>query len=41
MKQREKATKRKPFASERKFKKQLYYRACGEHLPEDFFRDEE
>jgi hypothetical protein len=26
---------------EREFKKQLYYRTYGEHLPEDFFRDED
>jgi hypothetical protein len=25
----------------REFKKQLYYRTYGEHLPEDFFKDEE
>ena len=27
--------------SEREFKKQIYYRTYGEHLPEDFFRNEE
>lgn len=27
--------------SERKFKKQLYYRTYGEPLPADFFKDEE
>jgi hypothetical protein len=27
--------------SEREFKKQLYYRTYGEHLPEDFFKDED
>lgn len=27
--------------SEREFKKQLYYRTYGEHLPDDFFKDEE
>lgn len=26
--------------SEKEFKKQLYYRTYGEHLPEDFFKDE-
>lgn len=26
---------------EKEFKKQLYYRTYGEHLPEDFFTDEE
>ncbi len=26
--------------SEKEFKKQLYFRTYGEHLPEDFFRDE-
>jgi hypothetical protein len=26
--------------SEREFKKQLYRRTYGEHLPEDFFKDE-
>jgi hypothetical protein len=26
---------------EKEFKKQLYYRTYGEHLPEDFFRDED
>jgi len=26
---------------EREFKKRLYYRTYGEHLPDDFFRDEE
>jgi hypothetical protein len=26
--------------SEREFKKQLYLRTYGEHLPEDFFKDE-
>lgn len=25
--------------SEREFKKQLFYRTYGEHLPEDFFKD--
>lgn len=24
---------------EKEFKKQLYYRTYGEHLPEDFFKD--
>jgi len=27
--------------SEREFKRQLYFRTYGEHLPEDFFRDDE
>ena len=27
--------------SEKEFKKQLYYRTYGEHLPEDFFKDED
>lgn len=27
--------------SEREFKKQLYYRTYGEHLPDDFFKNEE
>ncbi|MGI8468636.1 MAG: hypothetical protein ACR2N3_09295 [Pyrinomonadaceae bacterium] len=27
--------------SEREFKKQLYYHTYGEHLPADFFKDEE
>ena len=27
--------------SEREFKKQLYYRTYGEHLPVRFFKDEE
>lgn len=27
--------------SEKEFKKQLYFRTYGEHLPEDFFRDGE
>ncbi len=27
--------------SEREFKEQLYFRTYGEHLPEDFFRNEE
>ena len=27
--------------SEREFKRQLYYRTYGEHLPDDFFKDEE
>lgn len=27
--------------SEREFKRQLYFRTYGEHLPDDFFRDEE
>lgn len=27
--------------SEKEFKKQLYFRIYGEHLPEDFFKDEE
>ncbi len=27
--------------SEREFKRQLYFRTYGEHLPEDFFKDEE
>lgn len=26
--------------SEKEFKKQLYFRTYGEHLPEDFFKDE-
>ena len=26
--------------SEREFKEQIYFRTYGEHLPEDFFRDE-
>lgn len=26
--------------SEREFKEQLYFRTYGEHLPEDFFKDE-
>ncbi len=26
--------------SEKEFKKQLYYRTYGEHLPADFFKDE-
>jgi hypothetical protein len=26
---------------EKEFKKQLYYRTYGEHLPDDFFKDEE
>lgn len=25
--------------SEKEFKRQLYFRTYGEHLPEDFFRD--
>jgi hypothetical protein len=25
--------------SEKEFKKQLYFRTYGEHLPEDFFKD--
>ncbi len=25
--------------SEKEFKKQLYYRTYGEHLPDDFFKD--
>lgn len=29
-----------PNLSEKEFKKQLYYRTYGEHLPEDFFKDE-
>ena len=27
--------------SEREFKEQLYFRTYGEHLPNDFFKDEE
>ncbi len=27
--------------SEKEFKKQLFYRTYGEHLPDDFFKDEE
>lgn len=27
--------------SEREFKRQLYFRTYGEHLPEDFFKDDE
>lgn len=27
--------------SEKEFKKQLYYRTYGEHLPEDFFKDDD
>ncbi len=27
--------------SEREFKRQIYFRTYGEHLPEDFFKDEE
>lgn len=27
--------------SEREFKRQLYFRTYGEHLPEDFFKDNE
>jgi len=27
--------------SEKEFKKQLYVRTYGEHLPEDFFKDDE
>ena len=27
--------------SDREFKRQLYYRTYGEHLPDDFFKDEE
>lgn len=27
--------------SEKEFKKQLYFRTYGEHLPEDFFKDED
>lgn len=27
--------------SEREFKRQLYFRTYGEHLPDDFFKDEE
>jgi len=27
--------------SEKEFKKQLYFRTYGEHLPEDFFKDDE
>lgn len=27
--------------SEQEFKKQLYFRTYGEHLPEDFFKNEE
>jgi len=27
--------------SEKEFKKQLFYRSYGEHLPDDFFKDEE
>ncbi len=26
--------------SEKEFKRQLYFRTYGEHLPEDFFKDE-
>ncbi len=26
--------------SEQEFKRQLYFRTYGEHLPEDFFKDE-
>jgi hypothetical protein len=26
--------------SDREFKRQLYFRTYGEHLPEDFFKDE-
>jgi hypothetical protein len=26
---------------EKEFKKQLYYRTYGEHLPDDFFKDDE
>lgn len=29
-----------PNLSEKEFKKQLYFRTYGEHLPEDFFKDE-
>lgn len=27
--------------SEKEFKQQLYFRTYGEHLPEDFFKDEQ
>ena len=27
--------------SEREFKKQVYFRTYGEHLPNDYFKDEE
>lgn len=27
--------------TEREFKEQLYFRTYGEHLPDDFFRDED
>lgn len=27
--------------SEKEFKKQLYFRTYGEHLPDDFFKDDE
>jgi hypothetical protein len=27
--------------SEQEFKRQLYFRIYGEHLPEDFFKDDE
>jgi len=27
--------------SEQEFKKQLYFRTYGEHLPKDFFKDEQ
>lgn len=30
-----------PNLSEKEFKKQLYFRTYGEHLPEDFFKDDE
>ena len=29
-----------PNLSEKEFKKQLYFRTYGEHLPEDFFKDD-
>lgn len=29
-----------PNLSEQEFKKQLYFRTYGEHLPEDFFKNE-
>ena len=27
--------------SEKEFKRQLYFRTYGEHMPDDFFKDEE
>ena len=29
-----------PNLSEKEFKQQLYFRTYGEHLPDDFFKDE-